>query len=135
MLSLFLFIPFLTWWYVNKTTGTGNITVSTSRFLLFQRLKIFFRHLPFVLRLLAVAAIIVDWPGLKLIWVNDDQGRGIDIILCIDVSGSMLSKDFLPNRLEAAKDVAKQFILERPMTGSACHFFRRKLWVSPITNR
>lgn len=41
-------------------------------------------------------------------------GEGIDIVLCIDVSGSMLAQDFIPNRLEAAKDVAARFVSSRP---------------------
>lgn len=40
-------------------------------------------------------------------------GKGIDIVLCFDISGSMLERDFLPNRLEAAKEVARQFIKQR----------------------
>ena len=48
---------------------------------------------------------------------NDEQiitGQGIDIILCMDVSGSMLAQDFLPNRLEAMKQVAIEFVDKRP---------------------
>jgi Ca-activated chloride channel family protein len=43
------------------------------------------------------------------------KGEGIDIVLCIDVSGSMLSQDFTPNRLEVAKSVAEEFIRSRPI--------------------
>jgi Ca-activated chloride channel family protein len=42
------------------------------------------------------------------------EGEGIDIILCIDVSGSMTARDFQPNRLEAAKSVAADFVSRRP---------------------
>lgn len=48
---------------------------------------------------------------------NDEEmvsGEGIDIVLCIDVSGSMLAQDFTPNRMEAAKEVAANFIANRP---------------------
>src|SRR5690606_30779245 len=48
---------------------------------------------------------------------NDErniEGEGIDIVLCIDVSGSMLAQDFHPNRLEAAKRVAVEFVRNRP---------------------
>ena len=47
---------------------------------------------------------------------NDEQqveGEGVDIILCIDVSGSMTAQDFTPNRLEAAKNVAIDFVNKR----------------------
>ena len=73
-----------------------------------------FHNIPFVLRLLALACIILALahPQTK----NEEQraeGEGIDIILCIDVSGSMTAQDFTPNRLEAAKKVALDFIDRR----------------------
>jgi Ca-activated chloride channel family protein len=42
------------------------------------------------------------------------EGKGIDIIICMDVSGSMLAEDFIPNRLSAAKEVAAEFVSQRP---------------------
>src|SRR6202011_983921 len=42
------------------------------------------------------------------------NGQGIDIVLCLDISGSMLAQDFTPNRMEAAKNVAGEFIDNRP---------------------
>jgi len=70
--------------------------------------------LPFILRMLSIAFIIMALarPQTK----NDEQraeGEGIDIILCIDVSGSMTARDFKPNRLEAAKEVATDFVNKR----------------------
>lgn len=77
--------------------------------------KTVFRHTPFVLRILGLTALIVALarPQTR----NDEQiitGQGIDIILCMDVSGSMLAQDFLPNRLEAMKQVAVEFVERRP---------------------
>ena len=74
------------------------------------------RHLPFVLRLLALCCIILALARPQK--HNDEQlrkGEGIDIVLSIDVSGSMLSQDFVPNRLEVAKQVAEDFIRGRPV--------------------
>lgn len=74
------------------------------------------RHLPFVLRLLALSCIILALARPQK--HSDEQlrkGEGIDIVLAIDVSGSMLSQDFVPNRLEAAKQVAEDFIRGRPI--------------------
>jgi Ca-activated chloride channel family protein len=73
-----------------------------------------FRNIPFVLRLLALTCIIIALahPQLK----NEErqtEGEGVDIILCIDVSGSMTAQDFTPNRMEAAKKVAADFIDRR----------------------
>ena len=74
------------------------------------------RHFPFVLRLLALCCIILALARPQK--HNDEQlrkGEGIDIVLSIDVSGSMLSQDFVPNRLEVAKQVAEDFIRGRPI--------------------
>jgi Ca-activated chloride channel family protein len=74
-----------------------------------------FRHSVFVFRLLAIACLILALarPQIR----NDEQltsGEGIDIVLCLDISGSMLAQDFTPNRMEAAKNVASAFIDSRP---------------------
>ena len=50
-------------------------------------------------------------------WENETV-EGIDIMLTLDISGSMLAGDFSPNRIEASKDVASEFVSGRPMTGS-----------------
>lgn len=73
------------------------------------------RHIPFVLRLLAISCLIVALarPQTR----NDEElksGEGIDIILCLDVSGSMLAEDFTPSRLDAAKQMAADFVDRRP---------------------
>lgn len=73
------------------------------------------RHIPFVLRLLALVCIIIALARPQS--HNDEknvEGEGIDIVLCIDVSGSMLAQDFHPNRLQAAKRVAGDFVRNRP---------------------
>lgn len=72
------------------------------------------RHLPFITRLLIIAFIVTALakPQTK----NESQrseGEGVDIVLCIDVSGSMTAQDFVPNRLEAAKNVAINFVQKR----------------------
>lgn len=72
-------------------------------------------HLPFVLKLLGLALIIVAIarPQSSSSW-QDETTEGIDIIMSLDVSGSMLAEDFKPNRLEASKKVAANFIDNRP---------------------
>jgi len=72
------------------------------------------RHLPFVLRLLAISALILALARPQNVFEEQNaEGEGVDIILCIDVSGSMTAQDFTPNRLEAAKDVAIDFVNKR----------------------
>ena len=73
------------------------------------------RHLPFILRVAALAAMIVAIarPRSSSNFERIDT-EGIDIVLALDVSTSMLARDFNPDRIGAAKDIAIQFIAERP---------------------
>lgn len=72
-------------------------------------------HAPFILRMLALALLIMVLarPQTTNSWQNSEM-EGIDIMLAIDVSTSMLAEDLKPNRLEAAKQVAADFINGRP---------------------
>ena len=76
--------------------------------------RYWFRHLPFVLRCAAFVAIVVALARPQDI---EEQSRtnaeGIDIMLAIDVSGSMLARDFKPDRITAAREVAGNFIVDR----------------------
>ena len=117
LLSLFIILPVLIWWYVKKyNRRQGALKMSTTHSFTVSSFKNIFRHLPFVLRLLALSCIILALARPQQ--HSDEQlrrGEGIDIVLCIDVSGSMLSQDFAPNRLEVAKEVAEEFIRSRPI--------------------
>lgn len=110
-------IPFLIWWYVKKyNSRQAAIKVSTTHSFKVSTAKNYFRHLPFILRLLAVGALIV---AVARPQKRNDQrqteGEGIDIVLCMDVSGSMGSRDILPSRMDVAKEVAVDFVLGRPV--------------------
>ena len=72
-------------------------------------------YIPFILRILAIAVIIVALarPRSSSDFSKVDT-EGIDIVLALDISTSMLAMDFKPNRIDAAKDIAIQFIAERP---------------------
>ena len=113
--GLLLLLPFLIGWYVKTNSRrTASIAVSTAAAEGLDSWKTTLRHLPFMCRIICLAAIITALakPQLR----NDQQraeGEGIDIILCIDVSGSMTAQDFTPNRLEAAKNVAIDFVNKR----------------------
>ncbi len=80
-----------------------------------SKLKKILRHIPFVLRVVAIAAMIV---ALARPRSSSDYERvdteGIDIVLALDVSTSMLARDFSPDRISAAKDIAIEFIAQRP---------------------
>ncbi|CDF81097.1 BatA [Formosa agariphila KMM 3901] len=74
------------------------------------------KHLLFALRLLALALLITALARPRTVDVSSrtNTTKGIDIVMAIDVSASMLAKDLKPNRLEALKEVAADFIKERP---------------------
>ena len=115
--GLFALLPLLIWWYIKKNNKSqSTIIVSSAHPFTVSTWKNRFLHLPFVLRILALIALIIALarPQQR----NDQQqvkGEGIDIILCMDVSGSMASRDILPSRLEAAKEVAEEFVRSRPV--------------------
>ncbi|MDD2492095.1 MAG: VWA domain-containing protein [Bacteroidales bacterium] len=77
--------------------------------------KKYARHLPFILRMITVAAIIaaIARPRSSEEFEKVDT-EGIDIVLTLDVSTSMLARDFNPDRISAAKDIAIEFIAQRP---------------------
>ncbi len=80
-----------------------------------QSLVNYLRHLPFVLNLfgLSFLVVVLARPQSSLSWQNVNT-EGIDIVIALDISGSMLAEDLKPNRLEASKDIAMEFIAGRP---------------------
>ncbi len=117
VLPLLLAILYMIYWYLkNNQQQSASLTVTTVHFLprTFSW-KVRLRHLPFVLRCMALTALIIALarPQLKFTEQQTD-GDGIDIVLCFDISGSMTERDFQPNRLEASKEVAAAFVRNRP---------------------
>jgi Ca-activated chloride channel family protein len=115
---LLLLIPLMLVWYLwrlKKQEGEFNF----SSFSLFkgikQSAKARTRHVLFVLRLFAFALLITALarPQSRSSW-KDTKTEGIDIVISMDISLSMLAKDFKPNRIEVAKDVIVDFIDARP---------------------
>ena len=112
---MLVLIPLLFIWYYNYyDRRQGSLIISDNTALGLSSWKTFGRHLPFILRLLAIALIIIALARPQTKFEEQSaEGEGIDIVLCIDVSGSMTAQDFLPNRLEAAKNVAIDFVNKR----------------------
>jgi Ca-activated chloride channel family protein len=115
-LYLLILVPLIVVWKIWKgREQQAAISVSSVKGLHHvSSWKSLFHHIPFVLRMLSVVCIIVALarPQTR----NDEQlteGEGVDIILSIDVSGSMTAQDFTPNRMEAAKKVAADFVDQR----------------------
>ena len=114
---LLLLIPLMLVWYIwRQKLLQGTMSMSTTRgFSGHQSAIIKFRHYGVVLRSLAFIALIIALarPQTSLSWQNTTT-EGIDIIIASDISGSMLAEDFKPNRLEAGKEIAIDFIKNRP---------------------
>ncbi|OAV76166.1 hypothetical protein Barb7_00186 [Bacteroidales bacterium Barb7] len=111
---LLILIPLVGWYIYKLRNNQAALQVSSSAaFDLPQASsrKVWLRHVPFALRTASVALLIVVLarPQSTDNWQNSST-EGIDIMLAIDISGSMLAEDLKPNRLEAAKDVAASFI-------------------------
>ncbi|MGJ8591653.1 MAG: vWA domain-containing protein [Aquaticitalea sp.] len=115
---LFLLLPIAIVWYIFKNKRqTAELHMSTIKgFRLTNSWLPKLRHLMFVLRMLALALLITAMarPRVTDVSSRTKTTRGIDIVMAIDVSASMLAKDLSPNRLEALKNVAADFIKGRP---------------------
>lgn len=115
-LLLLLPLMLLWYWFWNKKSQ-ANVTFSTT--IAFKKTKSWsdtLYHLLFVLRMIAIALIVV---ALARPQTHSENAKtkitdGIDIVMAIDVSASMLSQDLKPNRFEALKKVASQFVKDRP---------------------
>ena len=117
VLPLLALLPLMVWWrIVRKGKLRAALQVSSTRH--FKGVSTFKTALAkalFVLRLLAVGFLIVALARPQIRNMQQQvTGEGLDIILCIDVSGSMTSEDFSPNRMEAAKREAIEFVYHRP---------------------
>lgn len=115
---LLILIPVIIGWYVWRERKLyGYLSVSAVRGFSVPSKSIIpkLRHLGIVLRVLALAALIIALarPQSSLSWQNSTT-EGIDIMIASDISGSMLAEDFQPNRMEAGKNIAIDFIKNRP---------------------
>lgn len=118
LMVLFALIPLLVTAYIFRLKNQkAPIRFSTTMYLpsIKNDFITYFRHLPFILSVLALSFLIVAFarPQSALSW-QDVTTEGIDIVISMDISGSMLAEDLKPNRLEASKNVAMDFISKRP---------------------
>jgi Ca-activated chloride channel family protein len=115
---LLLLVPLMIAWYIwrnKKLQGTMRIS-SVKAFMGVKKSGYgVLRHYSIALKSLALIAIIIGLarPQSALSWQNTTT-EGIDIVIATDISGSMLSEDLKPNRLEAGKNIAIDFIKDRP---------------------
>ncbi|SDB98113.1 vWA domain-containing protein [Williamwhitmania taraxaci] len=114
---LLCLIPAIVWYVLRQKDQNATLQLSTIRGLekVGNSWKTHFRHIPFVLKSLAFALIIfaIARPQSTENWENTTT-EGIDIIIALDISSSMLARDFQPDRITAAKAMGMQFITGRP---------------------
>lgn len=117
-LFLLLIIPLLiAWYFFRYRRANAEIQVSTTDgFEVGKRsLKVILFHVLYVLRLIALTLIIIALARPQTSLSRQDVTvEGIDLVIALDISGSMLAMDFKPDRLEASKEVAMEFIEGRP---------------------
>ena len=114
---LLLLIPYIIWYLMRQKRMEPSMQVSTTRMYMNapKSWKIYFLYAPFLLRIVTFVMIVLVLarPQTTDNWQNTEI-EGIDIMLAVDVSTSMLAEDLKPNRIEAAKQVASEFINGRP---------------------
>jgi Ca-activated chloride channel family protein len=126
VLWFLLALPLLLVWYIIKVNrNSGNASIKLPSLKGFASLKnsllASFRHVMFSLRLIAIAALLTalaepreQVEPEKSETTHTQETEGISIIIAMDISGSMEAVDFTPNRLEAAKMLAMEFVESRP---------------------
>ena len=116
-LLLLLLIPYILWYFLGRKKSEPTMRMSDTRIYQYapKSMRVRLIHLPMVLRCICFVLIVIAMarPQTHYSWDNKTV-EGIDIMLAMDVSTSMLAEDLKPNRMEAAKDVATEFISGRP---------------------
>lgn len=115
---LFLLFPLaIAWFFWKRNQQSATLKISSLKG--FQGQNTFLAKLKpflFVLRLLALSSLIIAMARPRTVDISNQTKttKGIDIVMAVDVSGSMLAKDLKPNRMEALKEVAQTFVENRP---------------------
>ncbi|MFP4620554.1 MAG: vWA domain-containing protein [Bacteroidales bacterium] len=113
---LILLVPAVVWYIWKNKSSEASLQISsingfkTSN----SSFKYYMRHALFAFRIIAMALLIMALarPQSTENW-KDETTEGIDIVMALDISSSMLARDFDPNRLEASKSIAREFIQDR----------------------
>jgi Ca-activated chloride channel homolog len=113
---LLVIVPMTAWYIFRQKRNTASIRISSTApvFKAPKTIRHYLRHLVFLLQIIAIAAftLVLARPQSSTDFENVTT-EGIDIVISLDISTSMLAKDFSPDRLEAAKKVAMEFISGR----------------------
>lgn len=118
LLWLLLLLPLMVAYYIyRQRQGGATMQVSTVDWVkgAGRTFKCYARHLPFVCRLIAVGLMVVALARPQSSeYGSSTTTEGIDIVLAMDVSASMWARDFTPDRISVAKEMASKFIVDRP---------------------
>ncbi|MEG1580501.1 MAG: BatA domain-containing protein, partial [Bacteroidaceae bacterium] len=113
---LLLLIPYVLWYFMSRRKREPSMHIFDTNAFRYVRKgwKIHLIHVPFLLRILTFVMIVcvLARPQTNNSWKNTET-EGIDIMLAIDVSTSMLAEDLKPNRIEALQKVVTEFISGR----------------------
>ena len=137
-LLLLLLIPYVIWYFLYRKRNEPTMQMSdTYAYMLAHKSwRIRLIHLPMLLRCVTFALVVcvLARPQTHNSW-DKHTVEGIDIMLAMDVSTSMLAEDLRPNRLEAAKNVAAEFISGRPNDNIGLTIFAGESFTQcPMTN-
>ena len=130
-------VPYIVWYVMKYKQSLPSLKVpdATKYACVPKSFRIYLLHVPFALRLLLLALVVcvLARPQSKHSW-NDTDVEGIDIMLAVDVSTSMLAQDFKPNRVEALKSIAQKFIEKRPNDNIGLSIFAGEAYTQcPLT--
>jgi len=136
-LLLLVLVPYIVWYVMRFKQSLPSLKVpDTTKYVKVPKtFRLYLMHLPFLLRLILIALVvcILARPQSKHSW-SDTDVEGIDIMLAVDVSTSMLAQDFKPNRVEALKEIAQKFIEKRPNDNMGLTMFAGEAYTQcPLT--
>ena len=136
-LLLLLLIPMIGWyiWKLHKSQASIQLSTIDGFGKAPNTFRTYLRHVPFILRMLAFTFLVIALarPQTTNKW-STSTTEGIDIMMSLDISSSMLAQDLKPDRLDAAKDVAASFINGRPTDNIGLVVFAKESFTQcPLT--
>ena len=136
-LLLLVLVPYIVWYVMRFKQSLPSLKVpDTTKYVKVPKtFRLYLMHLPFLLRIILISLVvcILARPQSRHSWSNTDV-EGIDIMLAVDVSTSMLAQDFKPNRVEALKEIAQRFIEKRPNDNMGLTMFAGEAYTQcPLT--
>ena len=136
-LLLLVLVPYIVWYVMRFKQSLPSLKVpDTTKYVKVPKtFRLYLLHVPFLLRIILISLVvcILARPQSKHSW-SDTDVEGIDIMLAVDVSTSMLAQDFKPNRVEALKEIAQRFIEKRPNDNMGLTMFAGEAYTQcPLT--